>query len=87
MPESQYTREKALARRDITIRRANHFEEQRSPYGDKLCWVIDRGYGWQSLHAYATKRAALDAAEAEIEVLDDIARREHGAPSPPQEQR
>lgn len=70
MAESLYARTQKLAARGITIRRANHFEEQRSPYGDKLCWVIDRGGQRQATVAYRSKMAALDAAEASVAGLD-----------------
>jgi hypothetical protein len=66
MQETLHTRIKVLAAAGITIRRANHFEEQRNEYGDKLVWVLDRGGNRQATLAYQTKKDALQAAEASL---------------------
>lgn len=63
MVESLYKREQALTALGITIRRANHFEETRNEYGDKLIWVVDLGGNRQATSAYKTKMEALVAAE------------------------
>lgn len=60
--ESMYKREQALRARGMGVRRANHFEQQMTEYGEKLIWVIDRGER-QALKAFATKAQAISAAE------------------------
>jgi hypothetical protein len=66
MSSTLYTRIQVLAAAGITVRRANHFEEQRTEYGDKLIWVLDRGGNRQATRAYRTKEEAMQAAEASL---------------------
>ena len=73
MTESIYKREKVLKAQGIEIRRATHFEAQRSPYGEKLIWVIDCGE-WQALKAYPTKMAAIIDAEKDMITPEEFQR-------------
>jgi hypothetical protein len=69
--ESLYRRKQALAAKGITVRHATKFEEQRSPYGDKLIWVVDLGGGRQARTAYQTRDEALRAAEEYASALPE----------------